>query len=287
MRMRLVQWLIIILSTYHAATAQEEGSISKKDRVTKGKSFYFLGGPSYRLGSNKGDYSGGLNLEAGYLFRLNRILTIGPSLSFSKFNYDQSISNSFGNPGAKGNNIFQQDDGPGLGYEIYVVHMNGGNLSLFNAGFNIKVDIIPSKEGRRFSAYGIARPFLLLTSRSEMTASVNLWYANTTNPLDDPKNWSGGDPFDYLSKTKPGLEDWASSTQFSAGMNLGLGADYALPSGVSLFLQGTIGTTLPIKYIDTSAFPPYKTTGYYHPDYPLGNHGFTTLNISFGAAYRF
>ncbi len=287
MRNRFALSLFFLLIGSYYAVAQEEGNLEKKDRVTKGKSFYFLGGPSYRFGSNKGDYSGGLNLEAGYLIRLNRIVTIGPSVSFSKFSYDPAISNSYGNPNAEGNNIFQEDDGPGLGYEVYVVDMKGGDLSFINAGFLVKIDFIPFSEGQRFGAYGIVKPFLSLTSRSEVTAAVTLWSANTNDPLDDPANWSAGDPFDNLSKSTPGLEDWASSTQFSGGVNLGIGMEYALPSQVTFFLQGTIGMTLPVTYINTSAFPPYKTTGYYHPDYPFVKQGFNTINISFGASYRF
>ena len=287
MRNRFTKFLFILLVYSSAAVAQEEGNIEKKERVTKGKSFYLFGGPSYRFGSNTGDYSGGLNLEAGYLIRLNRILTIGPSVSFSKFSYDQSISNSFSNPNAEGNNIFQEDDGPGLGYEVYVVDMKGGDLNFISVGFTIKIDFIPFAEGQRFSAYGIVKPFLLSASRSEVSASVDLWSATTNDPLDDPSNWSAGDPFDTLSKSTLGLEDWASNSQFSGGVNLGVGVEYALPSQVTFFLQGTIGMTLPIMYINTSAFPPYKTSGYYHPDYPFVKQGFNTMNISFGAAYRF
>lgn len=288
MKMRFFPFLLFGLLLYGApASSQDEGTIVKKERVSKGKSFYLIGGPSFRFGGNKSDYSGGLNLEAGYLVRLNRILTIGPSISFTKFSYDPAISDRFANPNAEGNNIYQQDDGPGLGYEVYVVHMKGGDLGFLTAGFNVKVDFIPSSEERRFNVYGIVKPYMLFLSRSEVTANVDLWYANNTDPLDDPKNWSGGGSFDYLTSSTAGLEDWAATSQFSAGMNLGVGAEYSLPSGFSLFVQGTLGMTLPVTYINTSEFPPYKMSGYYHPDYPFVKKGFTSMNISLGAAYRF
>jgi len=287
--MKKSNWYLLVfgLVISHAVTAQDEGTLTKLERVATSKSFYFTVGPSYKFGNNSGDYCCGLHLEAGFLKRINRVLSIGPALSFGKFNYDEAISDSFGDDEATGNNMFQEDDGPGLGYEVYVVYLEGGDLNFFSAGLNAKINFIPDDQGKKFSVYGIVKPFILLSKRSEVTASVELWYANVSDPLDDPADWSGGDQIDDLSPETPGLERWAAETEVSGGMNLGVGAEYALSSGFVLFVQSTVGLTLPITYINTSEFAPLKTTGYYHDDYPFVKKGFTTLNVSLGVAYRF
>jgi len=282
--MRKYNWSLLLLAllTYSTTKAQDEGTLSKMERVSTSKSFYLFGGPSYKFGGNNGDYCCGLNLEAGYLKRVNRILSIGPALSFTRFFYDESISDSFGDSDASGNNIYQVDGG----YEVYVVYLEGGDLNFFSAGFNLKFDFIPYEEGKKISFYGIVKPYLLVSKRSELTASVELWFANENNPLDDPAGWSGGDEIDDLSPETPGLERWAADTEVTAGTNLGIGAELALPSGFGLFLQSTVGLTLPITYINTSEFSP-TDAGYYHKDYPFVKKGFTTLNIAIGVAYHF
>src|SRR5687768_16427461 len=103
--MRLTCILILLLAFHLNISAQDEGTIAKKGMFTKGKSVYVNGGPAFRFG-NTSDYCCGLNLEAGFLKRINRILSIGPTLSFNKFDYDEAYSDSYGDDEAKGNNIF-------------------------------------------------------------------------------------------------------------------------------------------------------------------------------------
>lgn len=263
------------------AWSQDEGTHIKKERITNGECFYLLGGSSFRF-NNKSDYSGGLNLEAGFLKRLNRITSVGASITFSKFSFDQSLSNSFGNPDAIGNNIFQEDGG----YEVYVVFMDGGNLNLFSGGFDLKFEFIPFNEERKFSAFGLIKPFFLVSKRSDVSASTELWFANTI-PFDDPANWSGGDPYENLSSETPGLERWAADTEFCGGVGLGMGLDYSLKSNIKIFIQSTVKFTLPITYIKTNEFPPSRNDGYYHPDYPFVKEGFSTINLSIGVSYYF
>lgn len=280
MRKRFLPFLFILLMTCQAVFAQDEGTISKKERVTRGKSIYFFGGPSFRFGNNNGDYSGSLNLEAGYLLRLNRIVSIGPSLSFSKFNYDEEISDSFGNEDATGNNIFTDV------YEVKIVYMEGGGLTHFSAGFNVKFDFIPMADDRKFNIYGLVKPFLLLSSRAEVSAIVEPWQMLV---LGDPPSeyYYTGPPDEFLDSESTDLSYWGAETEFSGGLNLGVGGEYSLPSGLSFLVQASFQMTLPITYINTSAFDPSTLTGFYHPDYPFVKEGFTTLNISFGASYRF
>jgi len=279
MRIRFLL-LFIALTTYHVVFAQDEGTITKKVRVTRGKSAYFFAGPSYRFGSNDGDYSGGLNLEAGYLVRLNRIVSVGPSLSFSKFSYDESISDSFGDEDATGNNIFTD------AYVVNIVYMEGGDLTHFSAGFDVKIDFIPMADDRKFNVYGLVKPFVLLSSRADVSATVEPWQMPV---LGDPPSeyYYTGPPDDFLDSETDGYSRWGAEKEFSGGLNLGVGGEYSLPSGLSFLAQASFRMTLPITYVNTSAFDPSIATGYYHPDYPFVKEGFTTLNISLGVSYRF
>ena len=45
-------------------------------------------GASFTLGENIGDYSVGFNIEAGFVKRMNRVFSIGPSISYLSFEYD-------------------------------------------------------------------------------------------------------------------------------------------------------------------------------------------------------
>jgi len=280
--MTRIKWAILVISilTFSGHVfSQDEGAITKKGWVLKEKSVYLSGGPAFRFGNNSSDYSGGLNLEGGYLKRINRSLSIGPALSYTKFNYDETISDSFGDEEAEGNNVFYDDPN----YEARVVYIEGGDLSLIALGFNVKANFIPLSETKQFSFYGIAKPFVLLSKRTEITASVEHWFYNTIPP-DDPENWTFSGPPEFLSSEEQA--SWAADTEFSGGINLGVGAEFVLPSGVSFFLQGAINLTLPITHINTSEFP-NTYDGFYDPDYPLVKKGFSSLNVSIGVAYSF
>lgn len=289
--MRKIKWVIFVASIvifYAPLFSQDEGTLAKKGQFTKGKSFYFTSGPSFRFGNNRSDYSGGLNLEAGFLKRVNRILSIGPSISYTKFDYDESISDSFGDPTADGNNILYGDDIDNA-YEVRVVYMEGGDLRLISLGLNLKVNFIPFSETKKISVYGIAKPFVLLSKRTELSATVEHYYPpmDPGGPApDDRSTWGNlADIPEELSPEDGGpYDDWAANTEFSGGMNVAVGAEYTLPSGVAFFLQGTIGLTLPITHINTSEHP---NTYDQFADYPFVKKGFTTLNIAIGIAYSF
>ncbi len=282
--MKRVNWVILIIFLLvfsHRGFAQDEGTLEKKGRVTKAKSFFLSGGPSYKFGNNTGDYCCGLNLEAGFFKRLNRTLSIGPSISYSKFAYDESISDSFGDLEAEGNNVFYDF------YEARVVYMEGGDLRLISLGFNLKVNFIPFSETKKFSFYGIAKPIVLLSNRTELTASVEHYFPPTIPAPDDRSEWGGlSGPPEELSVEDPDYDYWAADTEFSRGMNVTVGAEYWLPSGVAFFLQGTVGFTLPITHINTSEYP-NTYDGFTDNNFPFVKKGFTSLNVSAGVAYSF
>jgi hypothetical protein len=287
MKNSIILSCLLIALSYSAAWSQEEGTLIKKERIAKGKCFYLLGGPSFRF-NNTSDYSGGLNLEAGFLKRLNRITSVGASLNYSKFNFDQWLSNSFENADAIGNNAFLETGG----YEVYVVYMEGGDLNFLSVGLDFKFEFIPFSEGRKLSAFGLIKPFFLVSSRSAVSASTEIAYPAIV-PYKLPYNsdannsWDVGDPFENINADTPGYERWAADTEISGGVAFGVGLDYSIKSNIKIFMQSTLKFTLPITHIKTNAFPASRDGGYDNPEYPFVKEGFSTLNLSVGVSYYF
>ena len=271
----------LVLFVSHTVFSQDEGPIIKKERVSKAKIVFLGAGPVFKFLNNKSDYSGGLTLEGGYVTRINQILSVGPSISYSKFNYDESISDSFGDPDASGNNIFYEEGG----YQARVVYLEGGDLSLVSAGFNVKLNLIPIRDNKKILPYVIAKPFIMMAKRTEITAtSQTYYYANI--PPEDPIYWELSSE-ESLDSESPGRSGWKSVSQVSGGLNIGLGSAITLPSGWGFYLQGVLGFTSPISYIYTSEYPATLSGGYYADDYPLVKKGFTSLSISIGCTYNF
>jgi hypothetical protein len=260
--------------------AQDEGTIEKKERFVRGRSIYLTAGPSFRFLSTS-DYKVGLNLEAGIVKRMTRRVSSGFTFSLLKINYSSKFSDSFGASSAKGNNIFQEDGG----YEMYHVKMRGGNLTLLSMGLNTRINFAPPEEGKP-SVYGIAKLSGFACTRSEVGASVDIWYANTI-PYDNPRQWSGGDPFDELSPITPGLERWAKDTEYGVAINIGVGADFPINNNLSLTIMSSVGFTTSLTHIRTNEYPPSRNSGYNHPDYPFVSEGFKHISVSIGGSYRF
>lgn len=271
--------LVVSLVSTIPGSAQDEGPITKKARVvSKANTVYFSLGPSFRFAGNDSDYGSGFNVGAGFLKRLNRIVSIGPFVSYTTFAYDKTISNSFADPDARGNNIFIEEGG----YQVKVVHMQGGDLKLSSVGADLRFDFIPSERVVKFSFYGIIRPSLVVAARSKITARGETWYLSEPNNH-DPSSWDySGPPDDDLSP-----EGWDAETGFTGGLSAGLGAAWSSPSGLSLFMQTVAGSTFAISHIRTNAYKNTLADGYYNPEYPLVKKGFQYMNVSVGISYTF
>ena len=145
-------------------------------------------------------------------------------MSYSSFNYDESISDSFGDASATGNNVYYND----ADLEAWVVYIQGGDLRFTTVGLTAKIDFIPFSDTRKFSVYGIVRPFLQVSKRTEISATAELWYYNTIPP-DDPSNWTFSSE-EFLSVNTAGLERWAAETEISGGFNTGVGGELSFRS---------------------------------------------------------
>lgn len=277
--------LISSILTY----GQDEGAIIKKERFEFGKSLFFMAGPEFHFGK-KADYTSGYTLKAGYIKRVNRIITLGPVLGFSRFAFQPSYANSYKNGNEKGNNIFQvNDENDDLFlYYVFVVNMRGGNLNQFNLGLNTRINFMPYNADKKVSVYGIVEPFLLVSNRSKVTATTDVWSVQNF-PFEDPKEWDSDsrELYEELSPDSPGRSHWANKTEFAGGINVGLGIEISLPTNWKMYVQPALRYTLPITHINTAKYPALSVEGYKNPKYPFSKESFSTLGILLGIAHNF
>src|SRR5688572_30832168 len=179
--MKRITCLGFLLLSAYTITAQDEGVITKRERIDRSKSVFIGLGPSITLGENIGDYSIGFNFEAGFVKRLNRLLSIGPSISYLRFNYDPEQTQTE----YKGNSDisidwYSQYDTWGEKYPItegntydyrYLLSLEGGDVSLISLALNIKLNFIPITDNTKFSVYGFAKPFISIANREAVTGS--------------------------------------------------------------------------------------------------------------------
>jgi hypothetical protein len=281
----------LLLSGY-ILRAQDEGVIKKKERIDRSKSVFLSLGPSFTLGKNIGDYSVGFNVEAGFVKRLNRILSVGPSVSYLSFDYDQEktgLNNAFiGGPYAdtQGDTFYE-----GLYFEL-----EGGELSLISLAANLKLNFIPVKDNSKISVYAFAKPFVTYATRGEVTGKGT--YLTNYGDIEDAADWYTEQTFTWKAGaglgTYKGSEDLEKQSQVTGGIFIGPGLEF-LPAGkISAFFQASIGYTFPVSYISTKVYENNVKTGndidVFLKDinqYPLTKKGFPSVNLQFGAAYNF
>ena len=297
--MRKSVGLAFLILITHTLFAQDEGTIVKRERIDKNHGVFLALGPSFTLGKNIGDYSTGLNIEAGFMKRLNRILSMGPSLSYIKFKYDPSFVKS---ENADDLYVGKVDDVNGWTeyYGLpdnqqftigYFLKLNGGDISLTSLAWNIKLNLIPITDRSRFSVYGFAKPFVSYSQRSAVTGkgerAVYQQYVGTD---------------DYLYTTTDNLyyyddydEAWGPSSQFPAlkkeskvtgGIFVGPGVEFNPAKTISIFGQAAFGYTFPISYVSTKSYP-QTLASYTNKDFPIVEKGFPSISIQVGATYNF
>lgn len=261
-------------------TAQDEGEVIVKKRFERSKTAYFSFGPSFTLGKNLGDYSTGINIEAGFLKRSNKLISWGPSLSYLYFAYDESKTYPY-----------YYDAKNDFALELT---QTGGDISLVSLGLNIKLNFVPVSDNSIFSFYGIVNPFVSYVSRQEVTEDVNNFSYNYITGSYD--YYVGTTTFE--STTYPAL---ASDNKVSGGAHLGLGAELWPAKRFSFFGQATFSYTLPVSYIATSSFLKDEDKYYdsnnqayydageslFLDDFPIIKKGFSALSIKAGMAFNF
>lgn len=286
----LIGFLIVGISTLQA---QDEGTITKRERLQRSTSVYLGIGPSFTFGKNIGDYSVGLNGEVGYMKRLNRVLSIGPSLSFLSFAYDQEKTGE--------NSLFQSDDyvgndghwhRPGL-----YIDFKGGDINLLSLGFTVKLNFVPVKDDSKFSVYAFAKPFVSFVNRTEVTGDAVLFEVVDYNDDDffddDEVAQAEADAYEFeWSSDNPDLElskDLKENNSVTGGIFVGPGVELHPGKKISAFLQVSIGYTLPVSYTSTEKYRKMDADKFdgSAAKFPMVKEGFPSLNIQGGISFNF
>ncbi|HEY9044925.1 MAG TPA: hypothetical protein VIN08_03480 [Ohtaekwangia sp.] len=285
------------------ASAQDEGTIVKKERIDKSKGIFLGIGPSFTFGKNIGDYKTGFNAELGFMKRVNRVLSIGPSISYVSFQYDPEVTTAKSGNAYVGtgdpNDWATKYDFSNLSYYYgYVLELEGGDLSLTSLAVNIKLNLVPVKDNSIFSAYVFAKPFVTVAERKEVSGSGERYTYeiyeddnNTATTNDDILHYNldngqlyadgyketwGADTYDALKK----------DTQVTGGIFIGPGVEFMPAKKFSFYLQAAIGYTFPVTFVSTESYE--KTIdSYVNEKFPMVKKGFPSLNIQVGASFNF
>lgn len=287
-------YVLILFSTFITiVNAQDEGTIIKKTRLERSKGVFIGGGPSFTLGKNIGDYSKGLNFEAGYLTRLNRVISIGPSISYISFKYDQKKTGL--------NNIFFSEEmyDPetyNYRYGLYV-DFKGGDLSLLSAAFNLKVNFIPVTDNSKVSIYGFVKPFVTMAKRKEVKgiATVFLVYDYDESGTYDEEEienaesaqlpWEAGNAaWQELGVTIS--DDLKEDSKITGGVFLGPGIEFMPAQNVSFYVQGAFGYTFPVSFVSTKKYEG-NDLNTIDEKYPVTKEGFPSINVQVGLTFNF
>lgn len=300
---------VFLMVCSFVVSAQDEGAIVKRERIEKNNGIFLGFGPSFTLGKNIGDYSVGFNIEAGFQKRLNRVFSIGPSVSYLSFKYDPEVTSvKAGNAyvGTGDPNEWAEKYGfQSLNYQYgYVLTLEGGDLSLISLALNLKLNFIPIKESSKFSVYGFAKPFISVASRKEVNGSDERYTyeiyedLGATNSINDDLLYYNLDDgiwyrdFEYGgtdSKADWGPEQYEalkSSTEVTGGIFIGPGVEIMPNNALSFYLQAAFGYTFPVNYVSTESYA--KTIeSYVDEEFPMVKKGFPSVNIQFGVSFNF
>ena len=285
------------------ASAQDEGTIVKRERIDKNKGLFIGLGPSFTFGKNIGDYKTGFNVELGFLKRVNRVLSIGPSISYLSFQYDPEVTTEkegnayigYGDP----NNWGDKYPVNNLAYDYgYVLELEGGDLSLTSLAVNIKLNFVPVKDNSIISAYVFAKPFVSLASRKEVSGrgeryTYEIYEDNqgTSTENDDILNYNLGDNnwyADGYTETWDGesYEALKSDTEVTGGIFIGPGIELFPARKFSFYLQATFGYTFPVTFVSTESYE--KTvSSYVNKEFPMTKKGFPSVNAQVGMSFNF
>ena len=300
-----------LLSVY-VLFAQDEGVISKRERIDRSKGIFLGLGPSFTLGKNIGDYSVGFNIEAGFQKRLNRVLSIGPSISYLSFSYDPEITNAdrgayygnsdipidwYSNTYDYWSDKYPITDGQKYDYAM-VLALEGGDISLISLALNIKLNFIPITDNTKFSVYGFAKPFIAIAQRKAVTGSGTrfVWESyeernGTATETDDVLYYYQGDetwhPDGYVetwdSESYPVL---AKENSVTGGIFLGPGIEVIPSKAVSFYLQAAFGYTFPVSFVGTKSYDD-SISSYLNEEFPMVKKGFPSVNLQVGVSFNF
>jgi len=279
---------LLILFLPSLAIAQDEGEVVKRERIDKNKSIFLSIGPSItNLNRNDADYDAGFNLELGFQKRVNRVVSIGASISHINFPYtptfkSEPVDEIFIDEWPDYNFFWNEDvNGDPTNEGGRLVEINGGDLSVTTLAFNFKFNFIPIKDNTVFSVYGFAKPFVAQSVR-EAVSGTGYGYDYNINT----DSWTIDNQF---------IETWdesdfpvlAKKSKIAGGMFLGFGAEFFPAKQFSFFVQISAGYTTPVNIVNFSEYDTTLDTYLENPDFPMVDQQFLSTNASFGLSFNF
>lgn len=275
-----------------SVSAQDEGTIVKRERINRHNNVFISVGPSFTFGKNIGDYNTGYNFEAGYLKRVNRLLSVGPSISYLNFEYDPEKTGD--------NNIFVGEDSHDGSYDIrpaLFVDFSGGTINLTSIAFTVKLNFIPVRDDSKLSVYGFAKPFVSFVNRTEVAGKATYFEVQDRNFdafIDEEEilyaiefnsfefDWEANEDFEIS-------DDLKENNSITGGIFIGPGVEYNPAKTISIFAQAAFGYTFPVSFISTEKYKGQTLEDFDIPDqnYPMIKKGFPSINIQFGVSFNF
>lgn len=295
--MKKIYCLLAGLCIGFSALAQDEGHIAKRERFERDNGVFLGLGPSFTLGKNIGDYSTGLNIEVGYTKRLNRVISIGPSLSYLQFNYDPKktgINNAFISEEA----IYDYDTGYDYWPAAYI-DFSGGDLSLVSLAVNIKVNLIPVMDNSKVSVYGFAKPFLTVANRKAVSGTAYVFpvidFDGDYAPSEEEVLW--GAEYAVSIPWEAGNPEWEEygltisndlkkDSKITGGIFIGPGIEILPTNNVSFFAQAAFGYTFPVSFVSTKKYEGNQLENL-DEKFPITKEGFPSVNLQFGVSFNF
>ncbi len=273
--MKVISVSVLCLLAVFGARAQDEGAIVKKERIERDKGIFIGGGISIAAGSNLGDYSNGINFEGGFMKRMNRVLSIGASLSYLKFAYDAEVLKT--KPDINGTGIppnFYYDTQAATIDNGYFLTLTGGDVSIISLAANLKFNFVPVKDNSVISVYAFAKPFIASASVSSISgygeyyyfdAGLNDWLADTSQDVSGAYN---------------------SKSSITGGIFLGPGLEINPAKPISIFVQASFGYTFPLEVVSTRSYGNDYNIDLANQNFPLASLGFTSINFAAGVSFN-
>lgn len=278
--MKRVLLLASFILTIITTQAQNEGSAVAMDRFERNNSLFLSAGPAFTLGKNLGDYSNGFSLEVGYLKRINRLLSIGPAISYNKFKYDKNKTHPY---------YYDPET-----FTEYNVKLRDGDVNLVSLGLTLKLNFIPVSDNSKFSFYGLTTPFVCNAIRKEMSSHGEIAVYNG----------EGYEFYEFELKADQ-FDGFKKKSNITGGIHAGFGLEFLPAKPVSFFAQATFSYTMPIHFVSSQEYTEkaynngeyetaqngdiyYETTNTIGKDeYPNVKKGFSAVNIRLGVTFNF
>jgi hypothetical protein len=269
--------IILVLffsSSFLVAIGQDEGAVVKKERIQMDKGIFVGGGISIAAGSNLGDYSTGINFEGGYMKRLNRVLSVGGSISYLSFKYDAEVTKS--KPDVNGTGLspdFYYDTQAATINDGYYLTLTGGDVSIISIAANLKFNFVPVKDNSTISVYGFAKPFIASATVSSISGLAEYYYYDVND------NWVAG-------PSNNGSGSYDSKTSITGGIYVGPGIEINPAKAISFYAQASFGYTFPLDIVSTRSYGNDYNIDLSNNEFPLKSLGFTSINFSAGISFN-